>query len=67
VIQERTLFAGLLLCNDTEQYGHSWRMRALVDKRPISPERNLLLVCCVSATDGNRKKERGCYVVLPYA
>ena len=59
VIQERTVSAGLLLYNDTEQYGHSWMMRALVYGRAISPERSILPLCCAPATDGNRKKERG--------
>ena len=52
VIQEKTLLAGLLLYNDTEQYGHSWMMRALVDGRAVSPERSILFLCCALTTEG---------------
>jgi hypothetical protein len=53
------LLAGLLLYNDTEQYGHSWMIRALVYGRAISSERSIFSLCCALATDSNRKKEPG--------
>ena len=58
-MQERTLLAGLSLCNDTEQYGAelddpSAGIRAHQLSRAQHPP-----TCCVPATDGNRKKERG--------
>jgi hypothetical protein len=59
VMQERTLSAGLSLCNDTEQYCAEPDDPSAGYGRTSSPERSILPLCCVPATDGNSKKERG--------